>query len=56
MDPIWILLGVVGWALGLIFVLVLLSGFRSAHQERKRRDPFSDATATRFKEPTGTGR
>jgi hypothetical protein len=56
MDPIWILLGVVGWALGLIFVLLLLSGVRSARRERKRRDPFSDVTVTRFREPPGAGR
>ena len=51
MDPLWILLGVVAWALGLVFVLVLVSGLRASHRERKRRDPFSDVTATRFKEP-----
>ena len=56
MDPVWILLGVVGWALGLVFVLVLLSGVRAARRERKRHDPFShdpfaDASRTRLKEP-----
>ena len=56
MDPIWILLGVVGWALGLVFVLVLLSGLRASHRERKGRDPFSDVTATKLKQPPDTGR
>jgi hypothetical protein len=55
MDPIWILLGVVAWALGLVFVLFLLSGLRSAHGERKRRDPFSDVTVTKLKEPPDVG-
>jgi hypothetical protein len=56
MDPIWIFLGVAGWAVGLIFLLVLLSGVRSSYRDRKRRDPFSDATVTRFKDPPGAGR
>ena len=56
MDPIWILLGVVGWAFGLVFVLVLLSGISDARRERKRRDVFShgrcsDAARTRLNEP-----
>jgi hypothetical protein len=51
MDPIWILLGVVGWALGLVFVLVLISGARAAHRERKRRDPFADTAVTKPKDP-----
>ena len=42
MDPIWILLGVVAWALGLVFVLVLVSGLRASHRERKRHDPFAE--------------
>lgn len=56
MDPIWILLGVVAWALGLVFVLVLLSGLRVANRERKRRDPFSDVTVTKLKGPPDAGR
>jgi hypothetical protein len=51
MDPIWILLAVVAWALGLVFVLVLLSGLRASNRERQRRDPFSDVTVARLKEP-----
>lgn len=54
------LLGVVGWALGLVFVLVLLSGIRAARRERKRRDPFShhsfsDPARTKLKEPPNAG-
>ena len=56
MDPIWILLGVVGWALGLVFVLVMLSGLRASDRERKRRDPFSDVAVTKLKEPPNAGR
>ena len=47
----WVLLGVVGWLIGLLFVLVLMrmSGDqdRAARHEQKRRDPFSDVTITR---------
>ena len=47
----WILLGVVGWLLGLLFVLVLMRTAgdqdRAARHEQKRRDPFSDVTITR---------
>jgi len=47
----WILLGVVGWLLGLLFVLVLMrmasDQDRAARHEQKRRDPFSDVTITR---------
>jgi hypothetical protein len=56
MDPIWILLGVVGWALGLVLVLVLVSSLRASDRERKRRDPFSDVTVTKLKEPPDAGR
>lgn len=56
MDPIWILLGVVAWALGLVFLLVLLSGLRASHHERKRRDPFSNVTFAKRKEPPDAGR
>jgi hypothetical protein len=48
----WILLGLVGWALGLLFVLVLFrmagNQDRAARHGQKRLDPFSDVTITRF--------
>jgi len=51
MHPGWILLGIVGWALGLLFVLVLfrMAGDqdRAARREQKRLDPSSDVTITR---------
>jgi hypothetical protein len=47
----WILLGLVGWALGLVVVLALfrMSGDqdRVARHEQKRLDPYSDVTITR---------
>ena len=47
----WILLGVVGWLLGLLFVLVLMrmasDQDRAARHEQKRLDPFSDVTITK---------
>ncbi|MEP7183463.1 MAG: hypothetical protein ABI886_14885 [Betaproteobacteria bacterium] len=48
----WILLGAVLWALGSLFVLVLvrMSGEqdRAARHEQKRIDPHSDVTITQF--------
>jgi hypothetical protein len=50
MDLGWIMLGLVGWALGLLFVLALMrmSGDqdRAARHEQKRLDPYSDVTIT----------
>ncbi len=47
----WIMLGLVGWALGLVVVLALfrMSGDqdRAARHEQKRLDPYSDVTITR---------
>ena len=47
----WLLLGLVGWALGLIVVLTIfkMSGDqdRRARHEEKRRNPESDVTITR---------
>ncbi len=47
----WIMLGLVGWALGLLFVLALMrmSGDedRAARHQQKRIDPYSDVTITR---------
>ena len=47
----WIVLGLVGWAFGLVVVLTLfrMSGDqdRQARHEQKRLDPYSDVTITR---------
>ena len=52
MELGWIVLGLIGWALGLIFVLALIkmSGDqdRAARHEQKRLDPHSDVTITQF--------
>ena len=52
MELGWIVLGLVGWALGLVFVLALvrMSGDqdRAARHEQKRLDPYSDVTITQF--------
>jgi len=46
----WIVLGVVGWVLGLVIVLTLfrMAGDqdRAARHEQKRLDPYSDVTIT----------
>jgi hypothetical protein len=51
MNPGWILLGVVGWGLGIVFVLTLFrmsaDQDRAARHEQKRLDPYSDVTITR---------
>jgi len=51
MDLSWIMMGLVGWALGLLFVLALMrmSGDedRAARHQQKRMDPYSDVTITR---------
>jgi hypothetical protein len=51
MNLSWIMLGLVGWALGLLFVLVLMrmagDQDRAARHEQKRLDPFTDVTITR---------
>ena len=51
MSISWVLLGLVGWALGLVMVLALfrMSGDqdRAARHEQKRLDPYSDVTITR---------
>jgi hypothetical protein len=47
-----IVLGLVGWTLGLLFLLVLMrmakDEDRGARHTEKRLDPFSDVTITRF--------
>ena len=51
MSVSWILLGLIGWALGLVMVLALfrMAGDqdRAARHEQKRLDPYSDVTITR---------
>jgi hypothetical protein len=48
----WIVLGLVGWALGLAFLLVLMrmagDQDRAARHEQKRLDPYSEVTVTQF--------
>ena len=50
MSVAWILLGVVGWLLGLLFALVLMrmagDQDRAARHEEKRIHPYSDVTVT----------
>ena len=50
MTSRWLLLGVVGWLLGLLVVLVLVrmagDQDRAARHEQKRLDPYSDVTIT----------
>jgi len=51
----WILLGILGWVFGLLFVMILMrmagDEDRSARHEEKRLDPFSDVSITQ----TGVG-
>jgi hypothetical protein len=51
MSLSWIVLGLVGWALGLVVVLALfrMAGDqdRAARHEEKRLDPYSEVTITR---------
>jgi hypothetical protein len=56
----WIVLGLVGWGVGLVIVLTLfrMSGDqdRAARHEQKRLDPYSDVTITRSDDgATGEG-
>jgi hypothetical protein len=52
MELGWVILALVGWALGLVFVLALarMSGDqdRAARHEQKRLVPDSDVTITQF--------
>ena len=52
MSLSWIVLGLVGWALGLAFLLVLMrmagDQDRAARHEQKRLDPYSEVTVTQF--------
>ena len=51
MTLAWIFLGLIAWALGLLFVLCLarMAGDqdRAARHGQKRLDPFSDVTITK---------
>jgi hypothetical protein len=51
MSLSWVLLGLIGWAFGLVVVLALfrMAGDqdRAARHEQKRLDPYSDVTITR---------
>jgi hypothetical protein len=59
MDPFFVILGVVGWTLALLFVLILVrmagDQDRAARHEQKRIDPSSDVTITKIGEPPETG-
>jgi hypothetical protein len=59
MDLTWILLCLVGWGLGLLFVLALMrmagDQDRAARHEQKRVDPNSDVTITQFGSPPEAG-
>jgi hypothetical protein len=56
MNLIVILLGALGWGLGLLFVVVLMrmagDQDRAARHEQKRLDPLADVTITRNGEAT----
>jgi hypothetical protein len=59
MDVYWILLGLLGWGVGLVFVMVLMRTAgkqdRAARHEEKRIDPLSDVTITKIGDPPETG-
>ena len=48
----WIVLGLVGWALGFLFVMILMrmagDEDRAARHEEKRLDPYSDVAITQY--------
>ncbi len=50
MSLSWIVLGLAGWALGLLGVLILMrmagEQDRAARHEQKRLDPYSEVTIT----------
>lgn len=58
MDFTWIVVGLAGWALALVFVLLLMrmSGQqdRAARHSEKNLDPFSDVTITEVQGPKFT--
>ena len=55
MDFSWILLGLIGWVLGLLLILIVMrmagARDRAARYEQKRLDHFSDVTTTKGGEP-----
>lgn len=59
MDINWILLGLTGWAIGVVFVLVLMrmssKQDRAARHEQKRIAPASDVTITKAGDPSENG-
>lgn len=60
MEFNWILWGLLGWGLGLLFVMVLMRTAgkqdRAARHEEKRIDPRSDVTITKIDGPPEAGR
>ena len=56
MDLNWIVLGLLGWGIGLLFVVVLMrmagDQDRAARHEQKRLDPLADVTITQIGDPT----
>ena len=56
MDSYWIPLGLLGWGLGFLFVMVLMRTAgkqdRAARHEEKRMDPVSDVTITKVDNPS----
>ena len=58
MDLTWILLGLIGWGLGLLLVLALMrmaaDQDRAARHVQKRLDPLSDITITKTNDPPKT--
>jgi len=55
MDLSWILLGLIGWALGLLLLLVLMrmakAQDRAARHSQKNLDSFTEVTITQLGEP-----
>ena len=58
MNFTWIVVGLAGWALALVFVLLLMrmaaQQDRAARHSEKRLDPFSDVTITKVEDPRFT--
>jgi len=56
MDITWVVVGLAGWALALLFVLVLMrmagQQDRAARHNEKKLDPFSDVTITKIGDNT----
>ena len=55
MDLSWILLGLIGWAIGLFVLLILMrmagTEDRAARHAQKHLDPFTEVTITQLGEP-----